>query len=146
MQRDETGTDGEASESTYEEDALGIPDHTSGASEREPIPTDEQMPPGEHPRGADAWGTTAAEQRAGEPLSDRLDEELPDRAAGAEDEGFRLADDGAPDDTAELTSAGEPAAAEDPSAEESAVHIRSDAPGGFDGPDSYIVDDGEADV
>ena len=143
MDRERTDDGGETAEGSYEEDALGVPDHTTGAREREPIPVDERMPPGEVPRGADAWGTTAAEQRAGKPLSDRLDEEMPDRASSAEADGLRLVDDGEPDDTGELTSTGEPGDDEGWTAEESAVHVRSDAPGAVDAPDSYVDDDGE---
>jgi hypothetical protein len=143
MDREPTNADDETAASTYEEDALGVPDHTSGAPEREPIPVDEQMPPSEVPRGADAWGTTAAEQRAGKPLSDRLDEEVPDRVSVVEDDGLRLVDDGEPDETGELTSTGEPAHEEGWTAEETAVHVRSDAPGAIDAPDSYVDGDGE---
>lgn len=139
MQRDPD--DADLSETTYEEDALGIPDHTTSNPERDPVPPDQQMPPGERPRGSTAWGTTAAEQRAGKPLSDRLDEEIPDGPPVADAEGVRLVDDGTPDETAELTSTGEPGDDEDPTAEEAAVHVRSDAPGAFSGPDSYVDDD-----
>ena len=146
MDREPTDADGETAEGSYEEDALGVPDHTGGASEREPVPVDEQMPPGEVPRGADAWGTTAAEQRAGKPLSDRLKEEVPDRTSVPEDGGLRLVDDGEPDETGELTSTGEPDDDEGWTAEESAVHVRSDAPGAVDAPDSYVEVDGETPV
>jgi len=140
MERDES-----IESSTYDEDALGVPEHTTSTPERESVPPDEQMPPGEHPRGADAWGTTAAEQRAGRPLGDRLDAEVPERSPAPEPDGVRLVDDGQPDETPELTSTDEPAVAEDASAEEAAVHLRQDAPGGTSGRDTYVdgsVDDG----
>ena len=138
MERDETDLGG-----TYEEDAMGVPDHT-GEPERDPIPVDEQMPPAERPRGAGAWGTTAAEQRAGQPLSERLDAERPERPLEADDDGLRLVDDGDPDRTAELTSTGFRMDDEDETAEEAAMHVRPDAPGGTSGPDAYVVDaDGE---
>ena len=146
MDREPTDADGDTAEGSYEEDALGVPDHTRGAPEREPVPVDEQMPPAEVPRGADAWGTTAAEQRAGKPLSDRLSEEVPDRTSVPEDGGLRLVDDGEPDETGELTSTGEPDDGEGWTAEESAVHVRSDAPGAVDAPDSYVEDDRETPV
>ena len=139
MERDPN--DADLTETTYEEDALGVPDHTTSNPERDPVPPDQQMPPGEHPRGSTAWGPAAAEQRAGKPLSDRLDEEVPDGAAASDDEGIRLVDDGTPDRTAELTSTGEPDDDEDPTAEEAAVHVRTDAPGAISGPDTYVQDD-----
>jgi hypothetical protein len=138
MQRDPN--DADLPETTYEEDALGVPDHTTSNPERDPVPPDQQMPPAEHPRGSTAWGTTAAEQRAGKPLSDRLREELPENARTSNDEVIRLVDDGTPDETPELTSTGEPDD-EDPTAEETAVHVRADAPGALSGPDSYVEDD-----
>ncbi|HSL10893.1 MAG TPA: hypothetical protein VLA82_06220 [Actinomycetota bacterium] len=141
MRRDPNDAD-DLSETTYEEDALGVPDHTTANPVREPIPVDEQMPPGEHARGSDAWGTTAAEQRAGKPLTDRLDEETADRGTPpADDDGVRLVDDGTPDETAELTSTGEPDGQDPSTAEESAVHVRQDAPGASTAPDSYVDDD-----
>lgn len=132
--------------STYEEDALGVPDHSTATPAREAEPPDRQMPPAEEPRGADAWGTTAAEQRAGAPLDERLAEETPDPAAtrGTDDEGMRLADDGDPDDEAELATTGGPAGPATATAEEAAVHERADAPGGTDRPDSYVDDDADA--
>ena len=136
MERDDIGL-----ESTYEEDAMGVPDHTTSEPERDPIPVDQQMPPGEHPRGADAWGTTATEQRAGKPLSDRLDEEQPDRPLERDDDGLRLVDDGEPDRRGELTSSGDPGDDEGETAEERAVHVRPDAPGGTSGPDAYLEDE-----
>ncbi len=131
---------------TYEEDALGVPDHSTATPTREAEPPDRQMPPAETPRGADAWGTTAAEQRAGAPLDERLAEEMPDAAAtlGSDGEGMRLADDGDPDDEAELATTGGPAGSATATAEEAAVHERAEAPGGTDRPDSYVGDDADA--
>ncbi|HEX6131190.1 MAG TPA: hypothetical protein VF044_05635 [Actinomycetota bacterium] len=133
--------------STYEDDAEGIPDHVGVPASKRATggPEDERMPPGEEPRGADAWGTTAREQREGEPLGDRLAEEEPDRPGSAEPaDDERLIDDGQPDRTAELTGEEEPepGGIETPSAEELAVHERDAAPGGTDAPDTYVEDEG----
>jgi len=40
------------------------------------------IPPGDQPRGAGSFGTTAAEQRAGESVEARRAQELPNRYAG----------------------------------------------------------------
>jgi hypothetical protein len=133
MERDES----EPGAETYEEDALGVPDLSTSTPEHQADPPDQPMPPGERPRGADTWGTTAAEQHGGRPLDDRLAEETSDVAGRTLDESLRLVDDGEPDDTPELVSSGDPNDDEDPTAEEAAVHVRRDAPGGATGPDTY---------
>jgi len=46
---------------------------------------DEGYSPPEHPRGVNAFGTTAAEQRQGESLEQRLAHEVPDPANAFED-------------------------------------------------------------
>lgn len=53
----------------------GLPDILDGDPEQKrSIGVQEEgiMPPGPRPRGATAWGTTAAEQVQGEPQADRL--------------------------------------------------------------------------
>lgn len=133
--------DDERRESTYEEDALGVPDHGPSTNPWGAVPHDEQMPPAEQPRGSEEWGTTAAEQRAGRPLDDRLAAEVPDRLPHETEDGVRLIDDGDPDDTPELTSSEDGADREDIAAEEAAVHERRDAPGATTAPDSYVIDE-----
>lgn len=90
-------------------------------------------------RAADDFGTTAAEQREGEPLDERLREEEPDRAAGeGRDQAGRLLDDGG-DDTEKDLVADE--AEEDTAgltAEESAMRVQDGAPGAVDAPDDYV--------
>ena len=46
---------------------------------------DEGYSPPERPRGVDAFGTTAAEQRQGESIEQRLGHEMPDPASAFED-------------------------------------------------------------
>lgn len=127
--------------STFEEDAMGVPDHSTATPTQDALPVDQQMPPGEEPRGSDAWGTTAAEQREGEPLEDRLAQEEPETPA-PDGDGVRLTDDGDPDEEGELASSGSPAGPSTASAEEAAVHERANAPGATDEPDSYVTDEG----
>jgi hypothetical protein len=59
-------------------------------------PLDEGYSPPEKPRGVDAFGTTATEEREGESLEERIRQEEPDPAMEVDDP---LADDA--DDTAE---------------------------------------------
>jgi hypothetical protein len=125
---------------SYEDDANGIPD-LSGAPDGQRAtgdPVDEQMPPAEFPRASEAWGTTAAEQRAGEGLDGRLAAEEDERARGErDDEAGLLSDDGDPDAEPDLIAhSGGPNPS--PSAEEAAMHVRREAPGGVDRPDSYV--------
>jgi hypothetical protein len=150
MERDETERDEERPdtypESTFEDDALGVPDYGTSAPPREAVPPDAQMPPGERPRGSDAWGTTASEQRTGRSLDDRLAAEVPDRPARDDGGSVRLADDGGPDDTPELIANDDIANddeddLDDASAEEAAVHERRDAPGATTAPDSYVSEE-----
>lgn len=72
--------------------------------------------PGDRPVGSVSWGTTAREERVGEPLEARLAQEQPDVIAGSSDEAVRLgqpqSDDVEPDEEAGGLSA-----------EESAVHV-----------------------
>lgn len=139
MERNDRQDPDPRDDATYEEDALGVPDLGVSDPEREPDPPDEQMPPAEHPRGVASWGTTAAEQRAGEPLDDRLAVEEPDtRPSTGPTDTLQLADDGEPDVTGELTSSGTDDDLEGAAAEEVAVHLRPEAPGGTDAPDSYV--------
>jgi hypothetical protein len=129
----------------------GIPDHEG------PLPSkvrtgdqqDGMIPPGDEPRGADEFGTTAAEQLRGESLTERLDEEEPDEPmpetarvdAGQLTERGDAETDDEPDlvanEFAEVT--GEPA-------EEDAVRVvpEGDVPGAYDAPDDDYVDEESA--
>jgi hypothetical protein len=91
---------------------------------------DGEVPPGDRPKGVDEFGTTAQEERQGEPLADRVKREQPDVERGAREDVGRLVEpDGGMIDVDR-----EPAAiameTEDDgalSAEEAAMHI-TDSP------------------
>jgi hypothetical protein len=124
----------------------GIPDHEG------PLPSkvrtgdqqDGMIPPGDQPRGADEFGTTAAEQLRGETLTERLAEEEPNRPLpGTErDDPGQLTErgDAETDDEAELVASEfEDTAGE--SAEEDAVRAvpEGEVPGAYDAPDDDYV-------
>jgi hypothetical protein len=114
-------------------------------------PLDTGIAPADHWSGANRYGTTPAEERAGEPLDMRLAEEEPDidpyAEPGDNDEdeltrrGYerdpragRLADDdGLADDGTDLTGWDAGVDGGGASAEEAAVHVVDDPDGG-DGP------------
>ena len=89
------------------------------ATEGEPAPLD-------HPQGVDAWGVTAAEQATDEPLRVRTAHEQPDVPT--------VGDDG---------EGGEALGLENQAAEEAALRVADDAPGGSWAPDPGYVSDGE---
>ena len=96
------------------------------------------IPPRDHALGAEAHGTTAAEERRGEAFADRVAREEPDRERPDEHAG-RLVQpgDGFADD--EATEIGRSAGFDDGgfSAEEAAVHVVEDPPGLGTGDDGY---------
>ena len=98
--------------------------------------------PGQSARAAESSGVTAEEQRAGEPLEQRLAQELPDTEPSRRHEAGRLVDDGAVlDEEKDLVAEAAEDELEGRSAEEAAVRIE-DAPEGMtDGPDSYLEND-----
>lgn len=115
-------------------DEPGVPDHAGPLESKEATgdPQDGVTPPRDRPEASLSWGTTALEQREGEPLTSRLDREQPDQPAdetawrrnepGSEWAG-RIADYDEPDRTPELVA--DPNTdqdAETVSAEEAAVH------------------------
>ena len=59
-------------------DAEGIPDLETPVNQDEGL-----IPPRDHPQAVDEFGTTAAEERATEPLADRVLREEPDFDEGA---------------------------------------------------------------
>jgi hypothetical protein len=87
---------------------------------------------------------TAGGQRRGPTLDERLAHEQ-GRSDGTPDETPLLTERDGPDDEAAMVADG-PREAADPeaglSAEESAVHVRNDAPGWTDHPDDYVEPDG----
>ena len=107
------------------------------------------VPAPERPWGAEEWGTTDFEQRAGEPLDGKLARENPDRERRAR-AGARLSEPGADDD---LDDGFEGTIDTEPdlvgeldlshgdmlSPEEAALTVRRDAPGGtYDHSPGYL--------
>jgi hypothetical protein len=101
--------------------------------------------PPDRPTGVEDWGTTAEEQLAGEPLSERLREEEPDVAAHPRASVGRMEDDGEVDETPELVGELAPGDDRDLSAEEAAMTSREDAPGATSHPDDYTSDEAPPD-
>jgi hypothetical protein len=96
--------------------------------------------PGDEPRAAEEHGTTAEEQREGEPLEDRLDREEPDQEAPARRAG-RLIEEGEGLTDREKDEVAEEARddVEGLSSEEAAIRVEEDAGGGVDrGRDRYV--------
>jgi hypothetical protein len=103
---------------------------------------DEPTTPPDEARASDDWGTTADEQRRGEPLEQQLTEETRYGEPAGRPRGGRLLDDGSEDTEDELVAE---ASTEDEdadlSAEEAALRI-DPSPGGLtDHPDDYVEDD-----
>jgi hypothetical protein len=102
---------------------------------------DEELAPDE-PQAVEDPGTTAEEQREGGSLDQRLDEEEPDSDAEERERAGRLVEEGWGLTDAEKDEVADAAEAEeDLSAEEDAVRVDDQAPGGVDGPDSYVQED-----
>lgn len=130
-------------------DDEGIPDLEGPLAEKELTgdPQEGASPPTDRPASLD-YGVTPHEQAGGEPISVRVQREVPDVVAGDEqDEAVRLVDDDAEvdgeveDDDGELVASAEEPGMTGLAAEEAAVHVRDDAPGGVWGPDSYVPED-----
>ena len=136
--------DREPAEGSLEDE--GIPDHGGPAPGKEATGDQQEglLPPGDEFRAAEGFGTTAEEQREGEPLEERLEDETPDRVAREPGHMGRLVEPGtgvidqeeeevadeAEDDRGGLT------------AEEAAMRDE-DEPGGLtDGPDRYVEEEG----
>lgn len=130
----------------------GLLDPEDSLLDRDPL--DEGYSPPERPYAVNDWGTTAAEEAAGEPMDLRLSRELPDGApdvgdglGDASDTDGELRDDEVGDVRAgRLADDGEELFTEDvgidggaASAEEAAVHVVGDDESDGD------LDDGDAD-
>jgi hypothetical protein len=124
-------------------DAEGIPDH-EGPLDTKVASGDGQeglVPPGDAPLGADR-AVTAAEQRDGSTLDERLAIEEPDRPATPDRPSPELVDEDRPDDEADLVGA-VGGTNDGISAEEAAVHLTEDPPGATDDDDDgYVAEDG----
>jgi hypothetical protein len=122
----------------------GIPDHGGPApGKRETGDAQEGLlPPADEPRAAEGFGTTAEEQREGEPLEEKLSEEAPDRPSQNRPPLGRLVEPGSGVTDEEKDEISEEA--EDDrtglSAEEAAVRDEEE-PGLTGGPDQYVEGD-----
>ncbi len=99
------------------------------------------LPRRDHPRAASDFGTTAEEQREGEPLDDRLREEEPDVEPGERAQAGRLVerDSGLTDHEKDEVAEEAPDDDQGLTAEEAAVRIEEDAPGAVsDSGDRYV--------
>ena len=118
-------------EERTDRDHEDIPDHggrTSGD------PEERQVPPGDEPR---ADGTTAEEQREGPSLEERLEAETPEDPLRRGSRQLGETTTGPVDDEKDLVAeeGEEPAG---PAAEEQAMRVDDEAPGGTSGPDDYV--------
>jgi hypothetical protein len=141
-------------------DDEGIPDLEGPLAEKEMTgdPQEGASPPAGRPASLD-YGVTPREQADGEPISVRVQREVPDVVeADEEDQAVRLVDleadsegepddDGYdPDDDGELVASVEEPGVTGLAAEDAAVHVRDDAPGAVWGPDSYVPEDPPPDI
>jgi hypothetical protein len=68
----------------FEDEGLASPDPGNAGKRITGDPQDDMAVPGDTPTAVDDFGTTVAEQQAGEPLDLRLSREEPDLLAGAD--------------------------------------------------------------
>jgi hypothetical protein len=123
----------------------GIPDLDQALPQKEMTgdPQEGLVVPRDDPRAVEDSGTTAEEQREGETLDERLAREEEEGGPGLRESAGTLAEEGSGLTDAEKDEVGEQAeAVEGRSAEEDALRVEQDAPGGTDGPDSYVEEDG----
>jgi hypothetical protein len=123
-------------------DDEGIPDLEGPLPEKELTgdPQEGVEPPADHPASFD-YGVTAEEDERGEPLSVRLAHEVPDVVVDDEDDdALQLLDEESAfdEDDKDLVGEGVEPGLLGFSAEDAAVHVVDEAPGGVDGPDSYL--------
>jgi|SRR5919108_3680977 hypothetical protein len=134
---------GDQAEVTPEDE--GIPEHGGPApGKRETGDSQEGLlTPGDEPRAADRFGTTAEEQREGETLDEKLAEERPDRRPQRSTSMGRLVEPGSGVTDREKEEVAEEAE-EDRSGlspEETAMREEEEPKGLTDGPDQYVQDD-----
>ena len=98
--------------------------------------------PGDEPVAVDEPGTTATEQREGESLEERLDEEAPDAEPGVRRPPGRLREQGRglTDQEKDVIADEAEGDNEGATAEEAAMRIEDDPGGVTGGPDSYVED------
>jgi hypothetical protein len=117
-----------------------VEERTPQEPQADEIPEDQLIP--DEPQAVDEPGTTAEEQREGESLDERLDEEEPDQVAEEREQAGLLVEEGRGLTDAEKDEVAEVAQAEEElPPEEDAVRVEDEAPGGTDEPDSYVQED-----
>jgi hypothetical protein len=126
----------------------GIPD-TGGPPDAKRDTGDPQeglVLPRDEPTAVEDDGTTAAEQREGQPIDERLAEEEPDKPGTRRRDSGRLVqeDPGLVDEEKEEVAEEAEDDTEGRSAEESAVHIEEEPGGLTGGPDHYVPKEDEA--
>lgn len=125
----------------------GIPDLDQALPEKEITgdPQEGLVVPRDEPRAVEEHGTTAGEQREGESLDERLAREEQEKDQGGprpRESAGTLAEDGFGLTDAEKDEVGDQAeAVEGRTAEEEALRVEPEAPGGTDRPDSYVEED-----
>jgi hypothetical protein len=125
----------------------GIPDLDQALPEKEITgdPQEGLVVPRDEPRAVEEHGTTAGEQREGESLDERLAREEEEKDQGgprSRESAGTLAEDGSGLTDAEKDEVGDQAeAVEGRTAEEEALRVEPEAPGGTDRPDSYVEED-----
>jgi hypothetical protein len=125
----------------------GIPDLDQALPEKEITgdPQEGLVVPRDDPRAVEEHGTTAGEQREGETLDERLarEEKEEQGGPGTRESAGTLAEEGNGLTDVEKDEVGEGAeAVEGRTAEEEALRVEPEAPGGTDRPDSYVEGDG----
>lgn len=124
----------------------GIPEGAGPVPGKEDTgdPQEGMLLPRDEPTAVEDTGTTAAEQREGQPLDERLEEEEPDREPGGRPEAGRLVEDDAGLGDEEKDEVADEAEEDNQgrSAEESAVRVEEEPGGLTGGPDEY-TDEGE---
>jgi hypothetical protein len=136
--------DREPVESSPEEE--GIPDHGGPAPGKKATGDQQEglLPPGDEPRAAEGFGTTAEEQREGESLDEKLAEEVPDREPPRRTSMGRLIDPGSGVADQEKDEIAEEAEEDlsGLSAEEAALRDEEEPGGLTGGPDTYVEEEG----
>jgi hypothetical protein len=122
----------------------GIPDLDQALPQKEETgdPQEGLMVPRDEPRAVEENGTTAEEQREGESLDERLAREEGEEGPGSRESAGTLEEEGSGLTDVEKDEVAEQAEApEGRSAEEEALRVEPEAPGGTDRPDSYVEED-----
>jgi hypothetical protein len=139
---DEDRTRGSAEDSLEDE---GIPDHGGPAPGKEATGDQQEglLPPGDEPRAAEGFGTTAEEQREGESLEEKLEEETPDRNPREPRHMGRLVEEGSGLTDREKDEVAEEADADRAgfTAEEAAMREDEEPGGVTGGPDQYVPEE-----